>query len=133
MLTIFPLEAEASRIVEKLECLPLAIDHAGGYIFTKMISLKEYLLLFERNARTVLDRSLPAFGLEQDHDPIFMTWDTSFMAIEKADPVAITILTYCSFYANVDILTNIFADMVTIDGELIQRSLSMHLQPELTS
>ncbi|KAN0104171.1 hypothetical protein V8E51_009916 [Hyaloscypha variabilis] len=108
-------KAEATRIVEKLECLPLAIDHAGGYIFTKMISLKEYLPLFGRNARTVLNRSLPTFGLEQDHDPIFMTWDTSFTAIKKADPIAITILTYCSFYANGDIPTNVFADMIGIN------------------
>jgi len=84
-----------------------------------MISLKEYLPLFDRNARTVLNRSLPTFGLEQDHDPIFMTWDTSFTAIKKADPIAITILTYCSFYANGDIPTNVFADMIEINGKII--------------
>jgi hypothetical protein len=89
-----------------------------------MISLKEYLPLLESDAKKVLNRSLPAFGLEQDHDPIFMTWDTSFIAIEKADPVAITILTYSSFYANVDILTNVFAGMIATDGKLIRRSLA---------
>ena len=104
--------------MDKLECLPLAIDHAGGYIFTKMISLKEYLPLFESNVEKVLNRSLPVFGLELDRDPVFMTWDTSLMAIEKADPVAITVLNYCSFYGNVDIPINVFADMTATDGEL---------------
>ena len=111
--------AEATRIVEKLECLPLAIDHAGGYIFTKMISLKEYLPLFESNAKNVLNRSLPAFGLENERDLVFMTWDTSFTAIKKADPVAIKILSYCSFYANVDIPICVFTDMTATDGKLL--------------
>jgi hypothetical protein len=105
--------------VEKLERLPLAIDHAGGYIFTEMIALKAYLPLLESNIKKVLNRSLPAFGLEHDRDPVFMTWDTSFKAIERADPVAITILTYCSFYANVDIPIKIFAKIAETDGKLI--------------
>jgi hypothetical protein len=98
-----------------------------------MISLREYLPHFESNAKMVLNRSLPAFGLEHDRDPVFMTWDTSFMAIEKADPVAITILSYCSFYANVDIPINVFADMIATDGKLIQRPHGMQPQSELIS
>jgi len=105
--------------VEKLECLLLAIDHAGGYIFTEMIALKAYLPLLESNTKRVLNRPFPAFGLEHNQDPVFTTLDTSFKAIERADPMAITILTYCSFYTNVDIPIKTFENMTEMEGKIL--------------
>ena len=105
--------------MEKLTCLPLAIEHAGGYVFTEMITLKEYLTLLENNAKMVLTRSLPEFGSKHGRDLVFTTLDTSFAAIEKMDPEAIVILKYCSFYGNVDIPTIIFADMDVTKGKWI--------------
>lgn len=110
--------------MEKLTYLLLAIEHASGYIFTEMISLYEYLPLLEANAKKVLNRYLPAFGVEYSYDLVFTTLETSFIAIEKMDPEAIKILTYYSFYEYVDIPTILFADEAVTQSKFPKRQLS---------
>jgi hypothetical protein len=48
----------AKAIVQKLGCLPLAIEQAGAYISDVQIPLSEYLPLFEKHRRELLKRPI---------------------------------------------------------------------------
>lgn len=86
-------DAEGSRIVEKLGYLPLAIDQAGAYISTRMLSLPLFEEHFEQRKEYIL-REIPAFwdyqkklGNDQNETSlsVLTTWEMSFQQINGSD------------------------------------------------
>src|SRR6266480_8138014 len=89
--------AEARVIVEKLGCMPLAIDHAGAFIHELRIPLSSYLSYYE-TAFKVVQSKKPRLGWKYSRDETAATtWECSFSAIETENPVACKILLMCSF------------------------------------
>ena len=93
--------------MDKLGYLPLAIDHAGCYIYNQDISLVSYISTLEKNTQQVLAK-LPAKHASTYDQSVFTTWETSYNAIKRKSTVAAQMLIYASFYAASDVITEIF-------------------------
>ncbi|KAL1634772.1 hypothetical protein SLS56_002174 [Neofusicoccum ribis] len=105
-----------------------AVDQAGAYIFSQMISLKEYLPTFKSNVKRVLSKQSQAYGFQDRHDPVFKTFETSFVNIEKSDPVAAKILGLCSFYDSGDVPSDIFSSLTDDQVKLMSTSVDDRLE-----
>jgi len=102
-LTGLPDYEEAKRIVEKLGCLPLAIDQAGSYLSMLQKPLHAFLPLFEENFNRTLSKKPPSAVWQYGEDTVVTTWEISFEAIRKRNLQAANLLLLCSFLANDDI------------------------------
>lgn len=91
---------EAKRIVEKLGCLPLAIDQAGSYLSMLQKPLHAFLPLFEENFNKTLSKKPPSAVWQYGEETVVTTWEISFKAIQERDPQAANLLLLCSFLAN---------------------------------
>jgi len=94
---------EARRIVEKLGCLPLAIDQAGSYLSMLQKPIQAFLPLFEENFNKTLSKKPPSAVWQYGEETVVTTWEISFKAIQEMDPQAAILLLLCSFLANDDI------------------------------
>ena len=94
---------EARLIVEKLGCLPLAIDQAGSYLFMLRKPLHTFLPLFEENFNVTLSKKPHSAVWQYGEETAVTTWEISFKAIQDTDPPAANLLLLCSFLANDDI------------------------------
>ncbi len=89
-------ETDASKLVEALGCLPLAITQSAAYVSNYNVSLKEYFAEVEND-----DLNLKDYLSEDLQDPrrelgspnsVFRTWMLSFNQIRRQDPKAAPIL-----------------------------------------
>ena len=91
-------EREAAlAIAQEFDGLPLALDQAGAYMEEVGSSLREYLLLYQRHSRQLLERQSTF-----DHDypyTVANTWSLSFRQVEQASPAAADLLRLCAFLA----------------------------------
>jgi hypothetical protein len=94
---------EARLIVERLGCLPLAIDQAGSYLSMLQKPLRTFLPLFEESFNTTLSKKPPSAVWQYGEETVVTTWEISFKAIQDRDPQAANLLLLCSFLANDDI------------------------------
>jgi hypothetical protein len=85
----------AQAIVQAVDGLPLALEQVGAYIEENGCDLTEYLALYTKQHKTLLEyRS----ELEPDEQKTVMTtWSLSFESVEKADAVASALLEFCAF------------------------------------
>src|SRR5581483_358735 len=85
---------EASKIVEAMEGLPLALDQAGAYIEETQCSLQDYLQLFQAHRAVLLGQR----GREStDHpDSVVTTLSLSITAIAQQHPAAVDLLKVCA-------------------------------------
>jgi hypothetical protein len=102
-LIICPDYEEARRIVEKLGCLPLAIDQAGSYLSKLQKPLHTFLPLFEENFNKTLSKKPSQAVWQYGEETVVTTWEISFKAIQDSDPKAADLLLRCSFLASNDI------------------------------
>jgi hypothetical protein len=79
------LQAMAEKIVDKLHCLPLAVDQAGAAIAGGLCRIGEYLGMYCRHHQILLDD--PTFKGASDYGrAVYGTWDVSFTEIaSRAD------------------------------------------------
>lgn len=96
-------EKEVKELVKTLGHLPLALVQAGAYIYQKNVSIKEYLNLYKNYEFELLSDNTFPEGIS--HNPVAITWNISLEAIvketqgESEDPIAIELLTVCSYLA----------------------------------
>ena len=75
-------QAEASKIVKELFCLPLAIDQAGAYIASEVTSIGDYLAKYSEHRKTLL--SHPEFtGASKYNRTVYETWELSYKHIQQ--------------------------------------------------
>ena len=102
--------SEAQSVVNKLLCLPLAIDQAAAFISHRpQMPLKSYLARYEKKAKELLgvnEHPWPDYELT-----CMTTWEISRSAIHKESRPAADLLQVCAFFNNDDIW-----------GELLRRS-----------
>lgn len=103
---------ESRKIIEKLGCLPLAIDQAGAYIQRLSMPLRSYLPLFDRNFRQVMDRRPPKALWRYREDTVLTTWEVSYGAVINQCPEAAEILVISSFFSNQNIPENLLEHSV---------------------
>ena len=75
-------QAEASKIVKELFCLPLAIDQAGAYITSGATTIGDYLAKYSEHRKTLL--SHPEFtGTSKYNRSVYHTWELSYKEIQR--------------------------------------------------
>lgn len=88
--------AQATSIVEMMGRLPLALDQAGAYIEHTGCSLNDYLYLFERYRRQLLDER----PVLTDHPhSVYQTFFLAFTHISERNPAAADLVCACAFLA----------------------------------
>ena len=136
-----PLEsqAEASKIVKKLYCVPLAINQAGAYIATGATSIKDYLAKYFQCQKTLLSHS-KFTGASEYNRAVYVTWELSYKEIQQraksddshkanAAKSAMLLLELFSFFHHEEISEKIFSnaalqkDEKTFDTELLASSM----------
>jgi len=75
-------QAEASKIVKELFCLPLAIDQAGAYIASGATTLGNYLAKYSEHRKTLLSHS-EFTGASKYNRSVYGTWELSCKEIQK--------------------------------------------------
>ena len=75
------LQAEASKIVKELFCLPLAIDQAGAYIASGATSIKDYLEKYAKHKKSLLSHA-KFTGASRYGRTVYKTWEISYKGIQ---------------------------------------------------
>ena len=126
---------DAFELVAAIDCLPLAIKQAIGYINATKGSIGKYLKLISNNdahQRRLLEKTYrdPRRDLVDDlQDSVVLTWQMSFDKIRSQRPVAANLLSLMGILNRDDIpaqLINISVDDIEFDediGMLLQYSL----------
>ena len=75
-------QAEASKIVKELFCLPLAIDQAGANIASGATSIGDYLAKYSEYQKILLSHS-EFTGASKYNKSVYGTWELSYKEIQK--------------------------------------------------
>ena len=87
-------------IIKKLGSLPLALDHAGTYIFKLQCTFRSYLKELEANISFHLNKG---WKRGDDQESVSASWEMSFEALQQQAPKAADLLSICGFLDNEDI------------------------------
>jgi hypothetical protein len=91
---------DAAALVAKLGALPLALDQAGAYIFSRQITFREYIQRFEQEFTELACRKPPNPVGHYLEDAVFTTWEISFSSL---GPAGQKLLNLCALLDNEDI------------------------------
>ena len=111
-------QAEASKIVKELFCLPLAVDQAGSYIASGATTIRNYLAKYSEHQKILLSHS-DFTGASKYNRTVYETWELSYKEIrrraesddsQKANAAnsAILLLELFSFFHHEGITEDIF-------------------------
>jgi tetratricopeptide (TPR) repeat protein len=75
-------QVEASRIVKKLFCFPLAIDQAGAYIASGATTIGDYLAKYSEHQKMLLCHS-EFTGASKYNKTVYETWELSYKEIQQ--------------------------------------------------
>ena len=98
---------EARMIVKRLGNLPLAVDHAGAYMFLENVSLSHYLQNLCTRPAHLLKQQPPTFAT-QYNESAYATVETSFAALSSKNPASANMLILLSCFSNIDIPIRLF-------------------------
>lgn len=95
-------EEQAKQVAEiKLGCLPLALAQAAAYIKKCRINFQDYLEIFEKEQKKLLEYKLPK---DNYYEQVVMTaWDVTMNEIAKHFPQANIVMNRCAYLASDDI------------------------------
>lgn len=85
--------------MDKLGSLPLALDQAGSLLFSKSMSIGDYLIRFDEEFPSMMNN-----GVWQYDKTTFTTWEVSFSTLGKE---AQELLLLCGFFDHDEILLDI--------------------------
>jgi tetratricopeptide (TPR) repeat protein len=80
--SLMEFQAETSKIVKELFCLPLAIDQAGAYIVSGATTIGDYLTKYSEHRKTLLSHS-EFTGASKYNRSVYGTWELSYKEIQK--------------------------------------------------
>ncbi|MBA7490595.1 hypothetical protein ES702_01133 [subsurface metagenome] len=102
-------DREASKIVEELGCLALAVALAGSYVSETKIEVQQYLPRYRADRTRML--ALKPRKLEHQYtEGVLSTWELSFAALQRQSPVAAQLLILLAFLNPNDIFLGLFED-----------------------
>lgn len=109
-------EVHSKILVERLGCLPLAIDQAAAYIMSCQLPIDEYIDLFERHTDYLLGKpaenryhSTKTEYSDGKYDTVLKTWELSFNFVIKDSPAAGELLQLFAFMNPEYISESLFA------------------------
>jgi tetratricopeptide (TPR) repeat protein len=85
--------SDAHRLAAELGDMPLALEHAAGWLSSTGMALDQYLSLLRRHTSEVLNT-----GRFANYEvPVAATWTISINQLREVSPAAIQLLTLCAF------------------------------------
>ena len=114
-------ENDAVKLAKELDCLPLAIKQATGYITATHTSIKDYLRLFsmdDSHQRRLLEKTYGDIGRDTHDDvqeSVILTWQICFDRIRTQRPAAANMLSLMGNLDREDILIGLLKG-VSING-----------------
>lgn len=124
-----PLEAaqaaddiEAKDIAKLMDGLPLALDQAGAYLEETACNLYEYIDLYRKQRKTLLDLR-GRYGSTHP-ESVATTWLLAFERIERTNPAAIELLRLCAFLHAEDIPEDMIREGTVEPGTLLHTVVS---------
>ncbi|CZT09975.1 uncharacterized protein RAG0_14579 [Rhynchosporium agropyri] len=116
--------AQARELVERLCRLPLAIDQAGAYLQVVRRPVSSYLPLLHPNKMKDTLSQKPPSAVWSYEESDFITWEVSFLEIQRTNARSAEILTLCSFFSFAEIqpqmlekgLEAIYRETVNVDN-----------------
>ena len=106
-------ESDAVKLAIALDCLPLAIKQATGYITATFTNIKDYLKLFssdDSHQRRLLEKTYGDIGRDTHddlQDSVILTWQISFDRIRLQRPIAANMLSLMGTLNREDILIDL--------------------------
>src|SRR5579884_3296949 len=89
---------EALELSLLLDGLPLALDQAGAYIEENKCSLSDYIQLYYKCRKELLQRRGQYEKLYTDYkEPVATTWSISFNWVEQQCPAATQLMNLCAY------------------------------------
>ena len=127
-------DTDLLRLAQFLDYLPLAMEHAAGFITHNVISIGDYMKLFENDASAVqlLKHRVEMSGRNSDiPSSIYATWNLSIEQIQKAYPKSAELIFLMAHYEQSQIPTSLLSqyvghdvvELTTIIGVLLRFSL----------
>jgi len=119
----------ASSIVQKLGCLPLALDQAGAYIHMQQYSdsFSRYLREYETNSSCLLSGKWKEAGRSRQDESVFATLELSFNAIQKQNPRAGELLLLCGFMDSEDIAEQLLRRGMKLSKDGMQNTFFIYI------
>ncbi|KAK6356806.1 hypothetical protein TWF718_001147 [Orbilia javanica] len=111
------IKQEVITLVEKLGFMPLAISHAGCFMYETKASAQEYLSYYDKRFMEIQKK--PRFGWNY-HDTVATTWEISLSAIEKQDREAALMLLACSYLNPEEISESLWEDTESDESFTLQ-------------
>lgn len=99
---------DCKSIVHMLGGLPLALAQAGSYMATSGTPPKEFIDRYHSQRSDIL-RHKPSKALWRYGETVFTTWEMSYSAILKSQPLAAKLLSSCAYLQPDDIWLGIFS------------------------
>ena len=115
------ISADATKIVKRLGCHPLAVTQAGAYIRKRKLQLCEFMDHYKRRRKMILEhtpqlsqyrKKLGNTGKETSLN-VFTTWELSFQQLQSQaseNEIEIKLLTLFAFFDEKDISEQLFAE-----------------------
>ncbi|KAK6507913.1 hypothetical protein TWF481_006334 [Arthrobotrys musiformis] len=96
---------DVTEVVEKLGFMPLAITHAGCFIYELRIPVNEYLQYYDQAFKEAQSK-IPRLGWAYREDTAVTTWEVSFGEIKKRNEEAASLLLTCGYLNPNEIFEN---------------------------
>jgi hypothetical protein len=129
------LQAEASKIVKELFCLPLAVDQAGAFIASGATSISDYISKYTHHQKTLF--SHPEFkGASKYNRTVYGTWELSYNEIQQraqssdshqaeAAKSALLLLAIFPFFHHEGIIEGIFSYAAVQNQNIVRDGLPL--------
>ncbi|KAK6356063.1 hypothetical protein TWF718_000437 [Orbilia javanica] len=108
---------EAIRLIEKLGFMPLAISHAGYYIYETKLPLVEYSSYYDKAFMKLQSRK-PRFGWDYMNGTAATTWEISFSRVKEEDKEAAMLLLVSSYLNPEEISNDLWEDELANKAEV---------------
>jgi tetratricopeptide (TPR) repeat protein len=122
------IDTDASRLVKKLDGLPLALTTAGAYLDQVAISFLDYLRLYE-DSWAKLQKESPELSSYEDRT-LYSTWLVSFDRVEQQNRLSAKLLRLWAYFDNQDLWFELLRHSNSEDPgwirELTKDELSFH-------
>ena len=104
------LDADAKKLAERFDGLPLALATAGDYISQTADSFGDYLQMYEQSWTDLAENSDDL--MEYDDRTLYSTWNLSLKQVAAQDPQAAKLFRMMGYLGNADLWYELFREGV---------------------
>jgi tetratricopeptide (TPR) repeat protein len=102
------LDADAKKLAERLDGLPLALATADDYICQTADQFDDYLQMYEQSWKDLIENSDDL--MEYDNRTLYSTWNLSLKQVAAQDPEAAKMFRLMGYLGNADLWYELFRE-----------------------